>query len=292
MRVAGMIALVVASSLSAAETANLPVAALASTSRPSRAGEWTLPPKVAATHPLAPVLKFAQAEQQYLQKKVRDFTCRVTKRERINGELQDYMYLDLAVRQRMPTGLAEPQPYSVYVRFLAPKKIRDRRVLFLEGENDGKMLVRNGGERFSFVTVKIDPNSDVVKRESLVPITDIAFDRMFHEMAELLEKHIAADPQGTNTKVELFQNARVNDTACTRVKITHPQRQDGLEFHIANVYLDNERHVPIRLEKYLWPEQPDQEPLLDAEFTYTKLVLNPGLSASDFTRDRLKGAPR
>lgn len=52
-------------------------------------------PRPVADHPLAWVLKFAHEERAYLQQTVRDFTCRVTKRERIDGELQDYHYIDM-----------------------------------------------------------------------------------------------------------------------------------------------------------------------------------------------------
>src|ERR1043166_6043014 len=48
----------------------------------------------AAQHPLAWVLKYAREEQAYLQRHIRNFTARLTKRDRIAGRLQEYQNID------------------------------------------------------------------------------------------------------------------------------------------------------------------------------------------------------
>src|SRR5262245_21306279 len=50
-------------------------------------------------HPLAAVLEFARQEREYLRQTVRVFTCRLVKRERIDGFLQDYHFIDMRVRE-------------------------------------------------------------------------------------------------------------------------------------------------------------------------------------------------
>ena len=36
-------------------------------------------------------------------------------------------------------------PFSVYMHFLGPSQVKGRKVLYVDGQNEGKMLVRNGG---------------------------------------------------------------------------------------------------------------------------------------------------
>ena len=42
------------------------------------------------------------------------------------------------------------------------------------------------------------------------------------------------------------------------IRITHPQQRDGLQFFQANMYVDSQLHVPVRIDAYGWPEQSGQ----------------------------------
>jgi hypothetical protein len=233
-------------------------------------------------HPLSRVLKFAHEERAYLQQTVRDFTCRVTKRERIDGELQDHYFIDMRVREQTSTGGQETQPLSVYLEFLGPSHIEGRRALYVAGQNDNKLLVRKGGRRFGYVVMGIDPFGESVKRESLMPINEIGFSHLLDRTIRTLQQDVVADPSGDNTIVEHITTATINGRPCQMLRITHPQRRDGLQFYSASMSIDSELHVPVRFDVYDWPETPGQEPPLTAEFTYTNVTLNPNLDDATF----------
>ena len=72
------------------------------------------------------------------------------------------------------------------------------------------------------------------------------------------------------------------------LRITHPSRRDGLQFHSASMSIDTELHVPVRFDVFDWPESPGQEPPLTAEFTYTNVTLNPDLDDAVFSRAALR----
>ena len=239
-------------------------------------------PRPASDHPLAWVLKFAHEERTYLQRTVRDFTCRVTKRERIDGELQDYYYIDMRVREQTSAGGQVIRPLSVLLEFLGPSEVEGRRALFVAGQNDNKLLVRKGGRRFSYLVIDIDPFGSSVKRESLVPVTEIGFSHLLDRTIRTLQQDVAADPTGDNTIVEHITTATINSRPCQMVRITHPRRRDGLQFFSASVSIDSELHVPVRFDVYDWPEAPGKEPPLTAEFTYTNVTLNPNLDDATF----------
>lgn len=245
-------------------------------------------PRPVADHPLAWVLKFAHEERAYLQQTVRDFTCRVTKRERIDGELQDYHYIDMRVREQVSMGGQMMQPLSVLLRFLGPSEVEGRRALFVAGQNDNKLLVRKGGRRFSYMVIDIDPFGPSVKRESLMPITEIGFSHLLDRTIHTLQQDIAADPSGSNTSVEHITTATINGRPCQMMRITHPLRRDGLQFYSASMSIDSELHVPVRFDVYDWPELLGQPPPLIAEFTYTDVKLNANLDDANFAPAALR----
>jgi len=246
-------------------------------------------PRPVSDHPLAWVLKFAHEERAYLQQTVRDFTCRVTKRERIEGELQDYYYIDMRVREQTYAGAQMTQPLSVLLEFLGPSHVEGRRALFVAGQNDNKLLVRKGGRRFAYLVMDIDPFGPSVKRESLVPITELGFSHLLDRTIRTLQQDVVADPAGDNTIVEHITTATINGRPCQMLRITHPRRRDGLQFFSASVSIDSELHVPVRFDVYDWPEAPGQQPPLTAEFTYTNVTLNANLDDAIFAPAILRG---
>ena len=239
-------------------------------------------PQSVSAHPLAWVLKFANEERVYLRQAVRTFMCRVTKRERIDGELQDYRYIDMRVREQTYANAQVTQPLSVLLEFLGPSDVAGRRVLFVAGQNENRLLVRKGGKRFGYVVVDVDPFGPIVKRDSLMPINEVGFSQLLDRMIRTLQQDMVADPSGDNTIVEHIKGAAINGCPCDVLRITHPSRGDGLQFFNASVYIDRELHVPVRFDVYDWPDTPGHQPPLTAEFTYTNVRLNVHLDDADF----------
>jgi hypothetical protein len=237
-------------------------------------------------HPLAAVLKFARAEQGYLDRNVHSFSCRLSKRERIEEDLQDMQYLEMQFQEERRSGDGV-RPMRVYLAFLSPSEVKGRKVLFIEGQNGGKMLVRKGGKRFNYAVVKIDPLGEGAQRESMVPITDLGFGRLLGRQIEILESHARIDASGENTSVQHYTDAKINGRPCELLRITHARKQPGLQFHMANVYIDNQLHVPTRIDISGWPAAEGDSPPLIAEYTYTDLKLNVDFPESTFDPARL-----
>ena len=93
---------------------------------------------------------------------------------------------------------------------------------------------------------------------------------------------MAADPSGANTEVQRIAGAKLDQRPCHVIRIKHPEQQKGLEFHTANVFVDDELHVPVRVDYSDWPTRSGQPGELIAEYTYTRLKVNVGLSESMF----------
>ena len=233
-------------------------------------------------HPLKPWIEYATSRHDFARRSVRDHTCVLIKRERIGGVLSDYQYMIAKSRYHRQRDQRTVVPLSIYLHYFGPTKLKGRKVIYVAGQNDNKMLVRNGGRRFGFVKVRIDPDSKAALRESHYPITELGIDNVIQRLLQRAEQDIAADPDGENTKVEFFRDAKINKRPCVRVRVTHPERQADLSFHRAEIFVDDQLQVPIRIEAYDWPRETDEDPRLIEEFTYTNLKLNVGLKATDF----------
>lgn len=239
-------------------------------------------------HPLAPTIRFAQERSDFIRNHVRDYSCRLIKRERIDGELQDYQFLQMKVRCEHVSDENVAQPMAVFMRYLAPGNLEDRRVLYMDGQRNGQMLVRKGGRVLRSLTVHINPNSNAARRESKYPVTEVGFDRIVARLIELAQNDIAHDPQAENTNVSYLRNAKIGKRTCTHIKVDHPMSAEGLEFHQASLFIDNELQVPTRLVVHGWPASEGEEPPLLEEYTYTDLQLNVGLTDADFSETLLE----
>ena len=238
----------------------------------------------AEAHPLQAVVDFAEGRLSYLRDHIRDYSCRLVKRERINGHLQDYQYARVNVRCEQSSEGVVQQPMAVWMHYLAPAHVKDRCVLYVDGQNEGKVLVRKGGRALKFLQFSLDPFGDAARRESNYPITEIGFDRIIQRLVQFAQDDMRHDPRAENTKVNYFQDAKVGQRLCTRIQIDHPDASEGLKFHQVQVYIDDELQLPIRLVVYDWPTEPGAPAPLLEEYTYVDLKTNVGLTEEDFAR--------
>lgn len=244
-------------------------------------------PAADSGHPLDWTLRYATSRADYVRDHIRDYACRLIKRERIKGKLQETQFMQLRVRceQREDDKLVKPT--AVFVHYQAPSRLKNRRLLFIDGQNNGRVLVRKGGSAMNFLKIKVDPLGSAAQRESNYPITDVGFDKIIERLIRLAESDIKLDPNAENTKVAHFRNAKVDKRSCTHIRVDHPKKQDGFEFARASLYIDDELQVPVRLVVYDWPENPADEPELIEEYTYVKLKINVGMTDAHFDAQRL-----
>lgn len=243
-------------------------------------------------HPLSWTFRYAKSRSAYIRTNIRDYSCRLIKRERIDGILQDHHFIEVKVRSEQQVDGEVVRPLAVFMQYLAPSRLKGRKILYVDGENDGMMIVRKGGRAFKYVKLEIDPNGVAARRESNHPITDVGFDKIIERLIQRVENDIAIDPEATNTEVEHFRDARINDRSCTHILVIHPEPDEGIEYHKASLYVDDDLGVPIRLTVHGWPEKPGDPPPLNEEYTYVGLKLNVGLSDSDFHSDQIESQPK
>jgi hypothetical protein len=233
----------------------------------------------AAQHPLDAALDMAQKGLDRIRSDVKDYSCILVKRERIKGELGEHEYIFTKVRNRQFKDGRQTVPFSVYMYFLKPAHTKGREVIFVEGQNNGKLCAHEGGTKGKFLpTVWLQPDSMLAMQGQLYPITDVGIENLVLKLLERGER----ERQFPDVEVTFKKDARVNDRVCTVLEIRHPNRRPEYEFYYAQVFIDDELGIPIRYVAYGWPEGGTVDPPVLEEYTYLKLQVNVGLSAADF----------
>jgi hypothetical protein len=234
----------------------------------------------AAEHPLAGALRIAQGVMDNINQNVHDYTCVMMKQERIDGKLNEPEYMSAKIRNQNP---ARGVPFSVYLKFIAPDDAVGREVIYVEGQNGGKLVAHEGkGLRAKFGKVELLPTSALAMEGNRYPITQIGVSNLTRRLLEVG----GHDMQFGECEVNYRKNAKVKTTSeertCTIIEVVHPVPRRNFLFHKAVIYLDDELNVPIRYEAYSWPKTPGGPPVLDEMYTYLNLRLNVGLTNADF----------
>jgi hypothetical protein len=228
-----------------------------------------LAPGQANEHPLMPVLRWAYSGIGDVEK-IQDYSATLAKRERIGGKLLDYEYMYLKLRQK---------PFSVYMYFLKPAKVKGQEVLYAEGQNNGNMWAHGVGiENTMFGTVSLKPDGPIAMRNQRYPITEIGILNMTRRLVEVGEDN----KNYGECDVKFYEGAKINGRVCTCIEVIHPVPRSNFVFHLARIFVDKELNLPIRYESFDWPKEAGGQPELLEEYTYLNLKLNNGFTDADF----------
>ncbi len=220
-------------------------------------------------HPLMPALRWAYEGVGNIEK-IADYSATVAKRERVDGKLNDYEHMFVKVRHK---------PFSVYMYFLAPAKLKGQEVIFIEGTNDGLMYAHTVGLKDKmFGTVRLKPDGPIAMSGQRYPLTELGILNLVRRLVQVAE----TDVKYGECEVKFFKGAKINSRVCTCIQVVHPVPRRNFLFHLARIFVDDELNVPIRYESYEWPKEPGGPPELIEEYTYLNLKLNNGFTDADF----------
>ncbi len=217
------------------------------------------------SHPLAPAIKLAEQSHAAI-KEVQDYTCVFSKREVLGKKMKSQVML-MKFKQ---------EPFSVYMLYDGQEKGRE--ILFVEGQNENKLLVHESGVAALVGTLSLPLNSPQVTAENKYPVTQIGMlnlvDTILHQWR--------AEAQFGEVEVKPFPAAKVDNRECEAMVSTHPTPRKDFKFHRTVLYVDKETKFPVRVEQYGFPRQPGEQPTLVEQYTYSQIRINTGLTAADF----------
>ncbi len=226
-------------------------------------------PAAQAEHPLVPAIRMAKSAMENINANVKDYSARMVKRERIGDTLGEPQYMFIKVRQ---------QPFSVYMYFLGPEKIKGQECIYVAGRNNGNMLAHGVGVKKLIGMLSLDPTGTIAMDGQRYPITEIGIGNLTKRLIEVAEK----DSQYGECEVKFFNGAKINKRPCTCIQVTHPVPRKNFLFNQAKVFVDDELNMPVRYEAWEWPAQAGGAMQLIEEYTYLDIKLNNGFTDTDF----------
>jgi hypothetical protein len=240
-----------------------------------------LPPPPPQPHPLVPAMQLAGESYVFLRDRVSDYACRIVKQERIDGRLKPMEFMDAKVRHQKIVDGRQVQRPSIYLHFVGPEEMVDREVLWVEGTNGGKMVVRRGGTRFEYLTLDLDPAGDAALQYSRYPASESGMIDMVRKLVDVG----TADMQYGECEVQIFNDVKVDDRSCRCVQVVHPRRRSVFLFHIVRIFIADDVPIPVRYEAYSWPVGDSEDPPLIEEYTFQDIRLNVGFADAEFQRN-------
>ncbi|MEC9092011.1 MAG: DUF1571 domain-containing protein, partial [Planctomycetota bacterium] len=230
-----------------------------------------------AAHPMDPAIEVARIGLSYTRQQIKDYTAVLHKQERIGGKLMPKEVIEIKVRHNSVASDMDQSPMSVYVKFLAPKAMAGREVIWQKNRNKDKLTVHE----YVFgrnIQLNLAPSGVLAMRGNRYPMTDIGFETLVLRMIEKATRDRAHD----ECDVSINRLAKINSRDCTLIEISHPVEREHFEFHMAKIFIDDELNVPLRYAAYSWPTEEGGKPILEEQYTFTDIKINVGLKDIDF----------
>jgi hypothetical protein len=241
--------------------------------RPAPPPPTAAPAPVPAAQPVAspmdqPVRLILDARQVY--QGLRDYSCVFIKQEQIQGRLQQENVIAMKVRT---------QPFSVYLRWHAPRSLQGQEVCYVAGRNNGQMRVRSSGLLGAVGFVTLSPTDPRALENSRHTITEAGLGNLIDRYSRGWENE-----RRLNRTYVRIADYEYNKRKCTRVETLHPDNGGGqILFYRSVLYFDKEMRLPIRVENYDWPRQGgDPNGDLVENYSYVDLRLNVGVGEEVF----------
>jgi hypothetical protein len=149
-------------------------------------------------------------------------------------------------------------------------------VLYVEGQNDGKMWAHRGSLTG---TLSLRPESPTAMNGRHYPLTDIGLANVVRRLIEVGEQDVSYG----ECEVRYFPGSKINGRCCTVIQVVHAVPRRNFRFHLARVFIDDELNLPSRYESYDWPRSAGGPPELIEEYTFLDLKLNRGFTDHDFS---------
>ena len=208
-------------------------------------------------------------------KKIPDYSATFTKQERVGGDLSDVQKISLKLRH---------QPLSIYMKWRSGQT--GQQVIWVEGQNDGKMLVKAGGIKGRLGTLSLDPNSALAMSQSRHPCTMVG---LKCAAERIIQYQKAAVARGTGFQCELRDDAEFDGRPCYRCLVVYDSAEYSADYRKSEILIDKALSMPVSVMNFTWaqdakPETIDEETLIE-HYMYTDIQTAQQFADLDFSRE-------
>jgi hypothetical protein len=205
--------------------------------------------------------------------KIPDYTATMLKQERIGGALGEVQTIGLKVRH---------DPFSIYMKWHTGD--RGRQLIYVQGQNDGNLLVQPGGIRGRLTGVlNLEPTGNLAMSESRYPITKAGL----LELARTILHFQHLDLQrASGFRCQLQDNHTFAERPCWLYVIDYDTPEVNSLYRKSLIYLDKELSMPTCVKNWTWAKDVDaskiDEETLIEFYAYTELQFDQALDSAHF----------
>ncbi|WP_373651022.1 DUF1571 domain-containing protein [Schlesneria sp. DSM 10557] len=225
--------------------------------------------EVDEAHALYIPLQLAYKAHDKLEE-IEDYECIFVKREVIGKKL---------IKASMKMKFRE-EPFSVYLKFLDNSPGRE--VLYVKGQNNNNLLVREAGFKSIIGTVALPPAGPDAMAESKHPITSIGMKQMLQRVIKQWELESKFD--GTTTQKRPNSKLPTGEI-CTVFESVHEKPYKDFKFHTTRLWIEDKSGLPIGVQQLGFPGKTDKEPPLVEEYFYNDVKPNRKFTDTDFDKN-------
>lgn len=172
-----------------------------------------------------------------------DYLATFTRQERVNGKLLGRESTELKVRHA---------PFSVYMKWNEGSDV-GREVLFVEGQNDNRMLVKKGGKVGEMLpTFKLEPTSDLAMKESRYPVTTSGLSKLVDKILEFCGRDLKVDE---GCACQFLPDQKIDGRMCYVIRTEYSCAEVDPEYRTSIVFLDKVTALPLCVKNYGWSDR-------------------------------------
>jgi hypothetical protein len=244
------------------------------TSKPATPADDSLTPEQRAEQNLAKKIELLKKGMAFLQA-TPDYTAQFMKRELVNGELLEEQTMAMKVRH---------EPFSIYLKWLDGDAGRE--VMYVDGVNDGKMLVHSGtGWKSRLPAILMEPDSTLAMQEARYPVTRAG-------MLALADTIIGFNQKDLESKsfshCHHLEDQLVGNRSCHCFVLEYKDRAANGDYRKSMTLIDKEWCIPLYIKNFGWPaddvkrseEELDELTLLE-HYVYTDVKFRAALTQLD-----------
>jgi hypothetical protein len=202
---------------------------------------------------------------------VRDYQCRLTRQERVNGILLPKGVMTMKVRNK---------PLSVYLYCESPDADKGMEVCYVEGRNQGMMRVHPPHLLGILGFWSVGTHDARALEKNRHCITEAGFGTLLESTARYWDRE-----RRLGKTLVYIKDEELSGRMCNRIETVHPDRHAGSYYGYRCVlWLDKATHLPAGAETFDWPRRGGSESgdLLEW-YRYSDVRCNIGLSDGVFS---------
>ncbi|MBX3437896.1 MAG: DUF1571 domain-containing protein [Planctomycetaceae bacterium] len=204
---------------------------------------------------------------------VPDYTATLHKQERIGDTLGEVQVLKVKLRH---------EPFSVYMKWQTFDKGRE--LIYVEGENDGNMLIQPGGWKGRLTgTLSLDPNGRMAMSESRHPVSQIGLVRLAEKLMHYSNLILKRE---SGFHCEIRGDQQIHGRDCYVFVISYDSPEHNATYRRSVQYIDKELSLPVIVRNYTWSDTPgtetDDDQTLIESYSWSDIRVDQRLANGDF----------